>query len=72
MHRIQGRIHSAVHCAYPRSQQWGATIENLEELALFQDLSMQLGGAILLSKYLMQYFKEHGAATLFISHQFKV
>ena len=51
---ILGRIHSAVHCAYPRSQQWGATIENLEELALFQDLSTQLGGAILLSKYLLQ------------------
>ena len=62
--RIQGRIHSAVHCAYPRSQQWGAKIENLEELALFQDLSMQLGGAILLSKHLMQYFKENGGGNL--------
>jgi len=61
---ILGRIHSAVHCAYPRSQQWGATIENLEELALFQDLSTQLGGAILLSKYLMQYFKEYGGGNL--------
>ena len=62
--RIHGRIHSAVHCAYPRSQQWGAKIENLEELALFQDLSMQLGGAILLSKYLTQYFKENGGGNL--------
>ena len=62
--RSQGRIHSAVHCAYPRSQKWGAKIENLEELALSQDLSNQLGGAILLSKYLMQYFKEHGGGNL--------
>ena len=65
--RIQGRIHSAVHCAYPRSHQWGAKIENLEELALFQDLSMQLGGAILLSKHLMQYFKEMGGNLVHVS-----
>ena len=39
------RVHSAFHSAYPHSKSWGTRIENLEANALFEDLSMQLGGA---------------------------
>jgi len=58
------RIHSAVHSAYPHSKSWGTRIENLEAEALFKDLSMQLGGAILFSKLMMKYFQEHGGGNL--------
>lgn len=58
------QIHSAVHSAYPRSQTWGATIENLNSFSLFQDLSAQLGGAILFSKHIISHFLAHGGGNL--------
>lgn len=58
------RIHSAVHCAYPRSQSWGDSIEDLNSSSLFQDLSTQLGGAILFSKLIIRHFLAHGGGNL--------
>lgn len=52
-----GRITSAVHCAYPRSKGWGTKFEELEAPFLLQDLSMQLGGAILFSQKILEHFK---------------
>jgi len=57
-------IHSAVHCAYPRSQTWGDKIEDLNSSSLFQDLSTQLGGAILFSKLIAKHFLDHGGGNL--------
>lgn len=56
-HELAGVITSAVHCAYPVSAQWGSRIEDLNLACLFQDLSMQLGGAILFSKKIIEYFR---------------
>jgi len=58
------RVHAAVHSAYPRSQNWGARIEDVEEASLSQDLSMQMGGAILFSKAMMKHFQKHGGGNL--------
>lgn len=58
------RIHSAVHCAYPRSVGWGTKIEDLDESFLFQDLSMQLGGAILFSRKILSHFQAHNGGNL--------
>jgi len=58
------QIHSAIHSAYPRSQGWGTKLENLDELYLFQDLSMQLGGSILFSKIMISHFQKHDGGNL--------
>ena len=51
-----GKIDAIVHAAYPRSAGWGATLENLQAEHLFEDLSKQLGGAILLSQQVIHSF----------------
>ena len=53
-----GKIDSAIHCAYPRSEQWGTRFEELEAMGLEYDLFHQLGGAILFSQRLIAFFKE--------------
>ena len=45
-----GKVDAVIHAAYPRSEGWGATLENLKPEHLFEDLNKQLGGAILLSQ----------------------
>jgi len=52
-----GRIDSAVHSAYPKSQQWGKKFEELKPEGLQQDLFNQLGGAILFSQRIIEEFK---------------
>lgn len=59
-----GSIDAAVHCAYPRSKGWGATFEDVQDDDLFQDLNMQLGGAILISQRLLSLFKAQGYGNL--------
>lgn len=57
-------ITSAVHCAYPTSSGWGAKFEDLLEENLYQDLQMQLGGAILFSQKILDYFLKQGGGDL--------
>lgn len=59
-----GVIDSAVHCAYPRSKGWGAKFEDIQEKDLFLDLNMQLGGAILFSRRILQCFQDQGHGNL--------
>jgi NAD(P)-dependent dehydrogenase (short-subunit alcohol dehydrogenase family) len=59
-----GRIDSAVHCAYPRSEGWGAKLEDLQADHLYQDLSMQLGSAILFSQKMLSCFQDQGHGNL--------
>ena len=59
-----GKIDSAIHCAYPRSDQWGTKFEDLEEVGLKDDLFHQLGGAILFSQRLVLFFKKQGYGNL--------
>tara|TARA_B110000008_G_C16950322_1_gene556124 strand:- start:418 stop:1176 length:759 start_codon:yes stop_codon:yes gene_type:complete len=59
-----GKIDSAIHCAYPRSDQWGTKFEDLEENSLKQDLFHQLGGAILFSQRLVSFYKKQGYGNL--------
>ena len=57
-------ITSAVHSAYPTSQGWGARFEELTARYLNQDLSMQLGSAILFSQRILAHFKRFGGGDL--------
>lgn len=57
-------IDGAVHTAYPRSESWGSSFESMNYENLCSDLSMQLGGAIMLSQRLMGCFKAQQRGTL--------
>ena len=59
-----GKVDAVVHAAYPRSAGWGATLENLQAEHLFEDLSNQLGGAILLSQQVISQFQQQGGGHL--------
>jgi len=53
-------IDAAIHAAYPRSKQWGKKFEDLKLDLLGEDLTMQLGGAILFSKIMVAFFRRQG------------
>lgn len=59
-----GRIDSAVHCAYPTSSGWGRPLEEIEPIHLKQDLFSQLGGAILFSQQIIEFFRAQGHGNL--------
>jgi NAD(P)-dependent dehydrogenase (short-subunit alcohol dehydrogenase family) len=57
-------ITSAVHSAYPVSVGWGTRFEELKARYIYQDLAMQLGGAILFSQKILGHFQCHGGGDL--------
>jgi len=59
-----GKLDAAVHCAYPVSSQWGTRFEDIRSDLLSQDLSSQLGGAIIFSQSLIRTFREQGGGHL--------
>jgi NAD(P)-dependent dehydrogenase (short-subunit alcohol dehydrogenase family) len=59
-----GHIDAAIHCAYPRSEGWGTRFENVQKRHLDEDLSSQLGGAILFSQRILEFFKKQGHGNL--------
>jgi len=59
-----GKIDSAIHSAYPRSEQWGTKFEELKPEGLKEDLFHQLGGAILFSQRLTSFYREQGYGNL--------
>ena len=61
-----GNISSAVHCSYPISKGWGTKFENLNEKFLNEDLIKQLGGTILFSQRIMQYFLKQKKGNLIL------
>ena len=59
-----GRIDAAIHSAYPRSAGWGARFEEIKKEHLDDDLSRHLGGAILFSQRMLEFFKAQGHGNL--------
>jgi NAD(P)-dependent dehydrogenase (short-subunit alcohol dehydrogenase family) len=59
-----GKIDSTIHCAYPRSEQWGTKFEDLKSIGLKDDLFNQLGGAILFSQRLILFYRKQGYGNL--------
>lgn len=57
-------IDGAVHSAYPTSAGWGTSFEEINPEYLYQDLNMQLGGAILFSQRLLRHFQNQGKGSL--------
>ena len=61
---IMGKIDGALFTAYPRSKQWGCSIENLKLKYINEDLSNQLGSAIYFSKEILENFKKNKKGSL--------
>ena len=57
-------IDACVHCAYPRSEQWGKRFEDLQPEFLAADLHKQLGGTILFSQRVLKKFSQQGFGNL--------
>ena len=55
-----GAVDACVNAAYPRTEKWGTTFENLEMDDLQENLKLQLGGAIILSQRMMKHFVAQG------------
>lgn len=63
-----GRIDSVIHAAYPRSSQWGTKFEDIQQKLMNDDLSCQIGGSILLSQRVLDYFhKQQQGNLIFVS-----
>ena len=58
------KINSAIHCAYPTSEEWGVRFEDLKFTSLEKDLSMQLGSAIIFSQKILEIFKSQKSGDL--------
>ena len=58
------KIDAAVHCAYPRSKQWGTRFEELELEGISEDLRKQLGSAIIFSQKIIKHFTQTGGGNL--------
>lgn len=55
-----GRIDAVINCAYPRSKNYGAILENVTYKDFCQGLNMHLGGFFLVSQKFALYFKKQG------------
>ena len=59
-------VDAAVHAAYPRSNAWGTKFEKVDRKFLNEDLSNQLGGAIIMSQQLINFFEKQGHGNLIL------
>ncbi len=57
-------ITSAIHCAYPRSKQWGNNFEDIDINLLSQDLKNQLGISIIFSQKIIKHFLANNGGNL--------
>ncbi len=60
------KIDCLIHCAYPKTKDWGKTFENLDYKSLSKNLSLQLGGSILLSKQIIKIFRKQSYGNLIL------
>lgn len=61
-----GTIDGLVHAAYPKSKNYGATIEKADAKELLENIDLQLGGPLLTTRTLMPILKK-GASVVFFS-----
>jgi NAD(P)-dependent dehydrogenase (short-subunit alcohol dehydrogenase family) len=59
-----GEVHALVHCAYPRTPNWGTTFEKIDQDDVAENLRLQLGSAIMVSQKVVQYFRDQGGGHL--------
>jgi len=64
LHSKYGRIDALVNNAYPRNQNYGRKLEDVNYEDFCQNVSMHLGGYFLASQQLSQYFKKQGYGSI--------
>ena len=62
-----GRIDVIVNCAYPRTADWGAAIEDVSAESWARNLEIQLGGAFTLCRGAAERMKPHGGSVINMS-----
>lgn len=60
------KIDALIHCAYPKTKDWGMPLENLKYSSLSKNLSLQLGGTILVSQQVIKIFKMQNYGNLIL------
>jgi NAD(P)-dependent dehydrogenase (short-subunit alcohol dehydrogenase family) len=61
-----GKIDAAIHCAYPKSKNFGQRFENLSSKELEYNLTTQLGSAIIFSQKIVKFFLKQGYGNLIL------
>ena len=59
-------IHGAIHCAYPRSKNFGVKFEKLKIKDLNYDLTNQLGSTIIFSQQILKLFRKQKYGNLIL------
>jgi len=62
--KFKGIINATIHSAYPRSKSWGTKFEDLKFEDLNENLSSQLGGAIILSQQILKIYTNQNYGNL--------
>ena len=63
------KVDALVHCAYPKTKDWGVQLKKLKQKSLNENLHNQLGSTIIISKYIINLFlkQNHGNLILLSS-----
>ena len=63
------KVDALVHCAYPKTKDWGLKLKQLKQKSLNENLNNQLGSTIIISKYIINLFlkQNHGNLILLSS-----
>lgn len=64
LHKNFGRIDAIVNNAYPRNQNYGRTLMDVEYNDFCENLNLNLGGYFLTSQMLMKYFMNQGRGNI--------
>ncbi|MHB9002829.1 MAG: SDR family oxidoreductase [Coriobacteriia bacterium] len=64
---VSGQIDVVVNCAYPRTADWGADVEDVSIESWTQNLDAQLGGSFVLFRAAALRMKEHGGSVISLS-----
>ena len=60
------KIDALVHCAYPKTKDWGTKLENLKQKSLNENLSNHLGSSIIISKNILKVFLKQNYGKLIL------
>ena len=59
-----GRVSGAVHAAYPRTDDWGVSLDDVSPDSLRENLFGQLGGALLFSREVVKRMRHHQSGSV--------
>ena len=63
---IDKKVDALVHCAYPKTKDWGVKLEKLKQKSLNENLINQLGSTIIVSKNIINLFLKQNYGNLIL------